>query len=75
MHLTLELDDRTAACVNTAAQNAGLSPAEWITRLIERQTAADWPDHVKALAGAWRDEPWPDTAGAAAGQDMPREPF
>ena len=75
MHLTLELDDRTVARVNAAAQNAGVSPAEWIKRLIEHQTADVWPDHIKALAGAWRDEPWPDNTGATVGQDMPREPF
>lgn len=74
MHLTLELDDQTAAHVDAAAKNAGLSTDQWIKRLIAQSTA-DWPASVKALAGAWRDEPWPEEECAALGQDVPREPF
>lgn len=59
MHLTLELDDQSAARVDAAAKNAGLPPDEWIKRLIAQSTA-DWPASVKALVGAWRDEPWPE---------------
>ena len=74
MHLTLELDDQIAARVNAAAQNAGLPPDEWIKRLIAQSTA-DWPASVKALTGAWRDEPWQEEELASLGQDVPREPF
>jgi len=74
MHLTLELDDQTAARVNVVAQNAGLPPDEWIKRLIVQSTA-DWPASVKALAGAWRDEPWLEEEPASLGQDVPREPL
>jgi len=73
MHLTLELDDQIAARVDAAAKNAGLPPDEWIKRLISQSTA-DWPTSVKALAGAWRDETWPEEPGSV-GQDAPREPF
>ena len=75
MHLTLELDNHLAARLNEAAQNAGLPPAEWITRLIETHTAPAWPASVKALVGAWRDEPWPEDLRSSTGQDAPREPF
>lgn len=34
-----------------------------------------WPDRVKALVGAWRDEPWPEDLRSPSGQDVPREPF
>jgi len=30
---------------------------------------------VKALAGAWRDEPWLEEEPASLGQDVPREPL
>lgn len=75
MHLTLEIDNRLADRLNQAAQMAGLPPAEWITRLIEAHTNPAWPDSVKALVGAWRDEPWPEDLRAPLGQDVPREPF
>ena len=75
MHLTLEIDNRLAARLNEAAQNAGLPPAEWIKRLIESHTTPAWPDSVKALAGAWRDEPWPEDLRSSLGQDTPRESF
>lgn len=63
MRLTLDIDPRTAARLNEAAQNAGLSSAEWIVRLIERNTFPEWPPSVKSLVGAWRDESWPEEDG------------
>lgn len=75
MQLTLELDDQIAARIDAAAKDAGLLREEWIKRLIVR-SAADWPDNVKALAGAWRDdEPWPVKEPASLVQDAPREPL
>jgi len=41
----------------------------------EAQTHPAWPDHVKALVGAWRGEPWPGDLRSPSGQDVPREPF
>jgi hypothetical protein len=75
MHLTLELDHHLATRLKEAAQNAGLPPAEWITRLIERNTAPEWPASVKALVGAWRDEPWPSDLRSISSQDAQREPL
>ena len=75
MHLTLEIDNSLADRLNQAAQQAGLPPAEWITRLIETHATPTWPDRVKALVGAWRDEPWPEDLRSPTGQDVPREPF
>ncbi|MDS4022056.1 MAG: CopG family transcriptional regulator [Candidatus Competibacter sp.] len=76
MRLSLEIDPHTAARLNEAAQNTGISPSEWIVRLIERSTIPEWPTSVKSLVGAWRGEPWPEEDGRATrGQDVPREPF
>jgi hypothetical protein len=75
MHLILEIDNHLADRLNEAAQNAGLPPAEWIKQLIENHTTPAWPDSVKALVGAWRDEPWPEDRCSPSGQDVPREPF
>ena len=57
MHLTLDLNEHLAARLHEAAQAAGVPPAEWIEQLIENHTAPAWPASVKALIGAWRDEP------------------
>jgi len=75
MQLTLEIDDPLADRLQAAAHHAGLPPAEWITRLIETHTTPAWPESVKALVGAWRDEPWPEDLRSPSGQDVPREPF
>lgn len=76
MRLTLDIDPRTAARLNEAAQNAGLSSAEWIVRLIERNTLPEWPPSVKSLVGAWRGESWPEEdRHTIQGQDAHRESF
>lgn len=76
MRLTLDIDPRTAARLNEAAQNAGLSSAEWIVRLIERNTLPEWPPSVKSLVGAWRSESWLEKDGhTIQGQDAHRESF
>lgn len=75
MHLTLELDHHLADRLKEAAQNAGLPPAEWITRLIECNTAPQWPASVKALVGAWRDEHWTEDLRSIAIHDAHREPL
>ncbi|MFO1434130.1 MAG: CopG family transcriptional regulator [Candidatus Competibacteraceae bacterium] len=59
MHLTRELDDQSAARVDAAAKNTSLPPDKSIERL-SAQSTADWPASVKALIGAWCDEPWPE---------------
>ena len=49
--ITLYLDEETAARMKLAAEAEGLSQSKWVSRLIERKTAARWPDSVKRLAG------------------------
>jgi hypothetical protein len=75
MHLTLEIDEHLADRLNEAAQTAGIPPAEWIKQLIENHTAPAWAASVKALVGAWRDEPWPEDLRSSPGQGAPREPL
>lgn len=75
MQLTLELNQNLAERLHKAAQTAGVPPAEWVKQLIESQTASEWPASVKALTGAWRDEPWPQDLRSSTGQDAPRESF
>ena len=74
--LTLYLDEETAARMKAAAEAEGLSQSKWVCRLIERKTAARWPDSVKRLAGAWSDFPDPDSLRALSdAQDIERETF
>jgi hypothetical protein len=58
--LILEIDDITEAKMSAAAKAAGVSTQQWLYQLIEEKTAANWPDSIKALVGAWRSMPFPE---------------
>jgi hypothetical protein len=71
--LTLYLDVETAARLKDAAASAGMSQSQWVARLIRERTNQEWPQSVKALAGAWPDMPTAEEIRAAAGTDSERE--
>jgi hypothetical protein len=71
--LTLYLDADTAARLKDAAASAGISQSQWVARLIRERTDQEWPESVKALAGAWPDMPTAREIRAACGEDEERE--
>ncbi|MGB5736416.1 MAG: CopG family transcriptional regulator [Thiohalocapsa sp.] len=79
--ITLYLDQDTATRLKQMAVSEGISQSQWVARLIRERTAREWPDTVKALAGAWVDSkdsdemPTAEEIREAAGTDMEREPF
>ena len=73
--ITLYLDENTAAVVKQAAQSEGVSQSQWVSRLIRERTRTEWPEAVKALAGAWVDMPLAQEIRAGTGRDVEREPF
>lgn len=73
--LLLEIDETTEAKINVAAKTAGLSTQQWLRQIIEEKTATNWPNSIKALAGAWQDAPFAESLRAAEGHDVAREDF
>ena len=73
--VTIYLDDETAALMRESAQGEGLSMSAWLARLIREQTAPTWPAEVRALAGAWAHDAFPDPEQLRnpEGSDLPRE--
>lgn len=71
--VTLYLDGETAARMRKAARAAGLSQSRWLVELVRERTADEWPDAVRALAGAWRDFPDARSMRRGTGRDARRE--
>ncbi len=62
--VTIFLDDDTEKLMQAAAQSAGVSKSKWI---------ADWPAHVRDLAGAWPDFPLAEEIRDGKVKDSKRE--
>jgi hypothetical protein len=73
--VTIYLDDDAEAQLRKAAKASGVPVSRWVARLIREKTANEWPEEVKALAGAWSDFPSGDDLRNQQGEDLPREPF
>jgi hypothetical protein len=55
--VTIYLDDETTHKARAAARSRGVSLSKWIAERIRHSALDDWPDHVRQLAGAWKDTP------------------
>jgi hypothetical protein len=78
--VTLYLEDQTEERMRQAAAEAGLWPSHWIAELIRQRTtpirqpaAADWPESVKNLAGAWPDFPSLEQIRSGPGEKRRRQ--
>lgn len=71
--ITIYLDAKTAAQVNTAARAAGLSKSRWIAEAIRARAGSEWPPSVAALHGAWPDSPDLAQVRRNAGRDRKRK--
>ncbi len=72
-HLSIELDEQTGIDLLARAEAEGLNPQEWVARLVCRHLHPQWPDHIRALAGAWPDFPEAEELREGNGQDAARE--
>jgi hypothetical protein len=70
--ITLYVDEQTSQLMRAAARAAGVSLSRWVSELIRRHVADEWPDSVHKLAGVWADD---DAMAPAIGADVPREPL
>lgn len=71
--VTIYLEPELEQKVRQAAEGEGLSRSKWVAKVLEEKLASSWPQHIKALAGAWPDFPEAEALRQAAPQDVPRE--
>ena len=55
--VTIYLDDETEGSARAAAHSEGIPLSKWVTARIRGRAATEWPEAVRALAGAWADLP------------------
>jgi hypothetical protein len=73
--ITLYLDDATQALVEQAAQANGLSKSRWVSEIIRKYAAHEWPQDCLALAGRFADFPLREEGSASQPADVPRLGF
>ncbi len=55
--ITIYLDKETEYKINQIVKQKKISKSKWIASLVQQKTATYWPEHLSALAGAWKDFP------------------
>jgi hypothetical protein len=70
--ITIYLDDEVMALVKGATKATGVSQSQWIADAIRLRMKREWPDSVRALAGAWPDFPTVDEIRDREAADVPR---
>ncbi|PJA31744.1 MAG: CopG family transcriptional regulator [Zetaproteobacteria bacterium CG_4_9_14_3_um_filter_53_7] len=73
--VTVYLDDKTEAEMNSAVKASGISKSKWVARVIHEKAGSEWPEAVVQLAGAWPDFPSTEEIRGTVGDDVRREPF
>jgi hypothetical protein len=71
--ITIYLDDDVLAHIKAATKAAGMSKSQWIAEAIRLRMSKEWPDSVRALAGAWPDFPTLEEIRGQQGTDVTRE--
>ena len=71
--VTIYVDRATEKRMRAAAAEAGLSLSKWISKLIQEKTRDEWPESVKAMAGAWPDLQTAEEIRSGGDADFVRE--
>ncbi len=71
--VTIYVDRATEKRMRAAAAKAGLSLSKWISELIREKTRDEWPESVKAMAGAWPDLQTAEEVRSRGDSDLARE--
>ena len=71
--ITMYLDDDVLAHIKAVTKAAGMSKSQWIAEAIRLRMNTEWPESVRALAGAWPDFPTLEEIRKHQGADVPRE--
>ena len=70
--VTIYLDDEVLSIVNAAVKASGLSKSQWIADAVRARVRKEWPESVRALAGAWPDFPTAEEIRKRQARDVPR---
>ena len=70
--ITLYLDDATQALLDQAAQAGKVSKSRWVSDIIRKYAADEWPQDCLLLAGRFKDFPLRESSSAAQPADVPR---
>ena len=73
--VTLYLDEETAANLDRAAREEGISRSRWVAGIVQQRLRDRWPASVERLAGAWSDIPTAEELRSSLPEDTPRESF
>lgn len=73
--ITLYLDDATQALVEQAAQASGVSKSRWVSDIIRKYAAHEWPQECLLLAGSFADFPLREQGATSQPADVPRVGF
>jgi len=73
--VTIYIDDETEKKARASARAEGLSLSRWVTERIKHRALGQWPEAVRALAGAWTDLPTADRIRRSGAKDIVREPL
>ncbi|MGQ0653336.1 MAG: CopG family transcriptional regulator [Betaproteobacteria bacterium] len=71
--VTIYLDAKTERKARAAARAEGVPLSKWIARRIERPGHGEWPESIRALAGAWADAPSARKIRRSQGKDVRRD--
>jgi hypothetical protein len=71
--VTIYLDDNTLAHVKKLTKNTGVSQSQWIAEAVRLRLRSEWPEAVRALAGAWPDFPSQEEIRRRYAPDAARE--
>jgi len=55
--VTIYLNKDTEEKMRALVKTHNISQSQWVASLIREKLRTEWPDHVAALAGAWKDFP------------------
>ena len=55
--ITIYLDNETGALLRAAVKASDVSQSKWVADAIRSRVRQEWPETVRALAGAWPDLP------------------
>jgi hypothetical protein len=72
---TIYLDDDVLHQVDAATKSSGISRSKWIADAVRLRANKEWPEAVRALAGAWADFPTVEQIRRSYGSDTRREKF
>jgi hypothetical protein len=70
--VTIYLDDETEEKARAAARSERMPFSRWVAQRIQRRARAEWPEAVRALAGAWPDLPTAERIRKSKAKDIVR---